>query len=54
VFKRVKRRHKMGWRIPQIWHDRSCINKSTTDDFNKGAAEEATKLVSEFFNSTLK
>ena len=54
VFKRVKRRHKMGWRIPQIWHDRSCINKSTTDDFNKDAAEEATKLVSEFFNSTLK
>jgi len=54
VFKRVKRRHKMGWRIPQIWHDRSCINKSTTDAFNKDAAEEATKLVTEFFNSTLK
>ena len=54
VFKRVKMRHKRGWRIPQIWHDRSCINKSTTDDFNKDAAEEATKLVSEFFNSTLK
>ena len=54
VFKRVKMRHKMGYRIPTIWHDRSCINKSTTMAYNKDAAEEATKLVSEFFNSTLK
>ena len=54
VFKRVKMRHKMGYRIPTIWHDRSCINKSTTMAYNKDAAEEATKLITEFFNSTLK
>jgi len=48
VFKRVKRRHKMGWRIPQIWHDRSCINKSTTDDFNKDAAIEAEKIIKKY------
>ena len=54
VFKRVKRRHKMGWRIPQIWHDRSCINKSTTDEFNKDAAIEAEKNIKDFFTTTFK
>ena len=54
VFKRVKRRHKMGWRIPQIWHDRSCINKSTTDAFNKDAAIEAEKNIKNFFTTTFK
>ena len=54
VFKRVKRRHKMGWRIPQIWHDRSCINKSTTDAFNKDAAIEAEKNIKDFFTTTFK
>ena len=34
--------------------DKSCISKSTTMAYNKDAAEEATKLISEFFNSTLK
>ena len=54
VFKRVKRRHKMGWRIPQIWHDRSCINKSTTDEFNKDAAIEAEKIIKDFFTTIFK
>ena len=54
IFKRVRMRHKMGWRIPQIWHDRSCISKSTKMEYNKDASEEATRLVKEFFNSTLK
>ena len=44
----------MGWRIPQIWHDRSCINKSTTDEFNKDAAIEAEKLIKDFFTTTFK
>ena len=46
-------RHKMGWRIPQIWHDRSCISKSTTLEYNKDASEEATKLVKDFFTTIL-
>jgi len=54
VFKRLKRRHKMGWRIPQIWHDRSCINKSTTDAFNKDAAIEAEKNIKDFFTTIFK
>jgi len=54
VFKRVKMRHKRGWRIPQIWHDRSCINKSTTDAFNKDAAIEAEKNIKNFFTTTFK
>ena len=49
IFKRVRMRHKMGWRIPQIWHDRSCISKSTQMEYNKDASEEATRLVKEFF-----
>ena len=54
VFKRLKGRHKSGWRIAQFQFDKSCVSKSTTIAYNKGAAEEATKLISEFFNSTLK
>ena len=54
VFKRLKGRHKSGWRIAQFQFDKSCVSKSTTIAYNKEAAEEATKLISEFFNSTLK
>ena len=53
IFKRVKMRHKFGWRIPQIWHDRSCISKSNTLAYNKKSSDEAKKLVSEFFDSKL-
>ena len=53
-FKRLKGRHKSGWRIAQFQFDKSCVSKSTTIAYNKDAAEEATKLISEFFNSTLK
>ena len=53
-FKRIKGRHKSGWRVAQIQFDKSCISNSTTMAYNKDAAEEATKLISEFFNSTLK
>jgi dienelactone hydrolase len=54
VFKRLKGRHKSGWRIAQFQFDKSCVSKSTTIAYNKDAAEEATKLISEFFNFTLK
>ena len=53
-FKRLKGRHKSGWRIAEFQFDKSWVSKSTTIAYNKDAAEEATKLISEFFNSTLK
>jgi hypothetical protein len=45
--------HKFGWRFPQIEFDRSCIIKYQTIAYNKEAAEEATKLVKDFFSKTL-
>ena len=54
IFKRVKRRHKSGWRLPQVVYDNSCINNSTTNEYNEASRDEAEKLVAEFFNSTLK
>ena len=51
-FKRLKGRHKSGWRVAQIQFDKSCISKSTTMAYNKDAAEEATKLIKDFFVST--
>ena len=54
VFKRVKMRHKFGWRLPQIQFDKSCISKSNTMAYNKDAAEDATRLVKDFFTTTLK
>jgi len=54
IFKRVKMRHKMGWRLPQIVYDKSCANNSTTNEYNQTSRDEAEKLVAEFFNSTLK
>ena len=54
VFKRLKGRHKSGWRIAQFQFDKSCVSKSTTIAYNKGAAEEATRLIKDFFISTFK
>ena len=53
IFKRVKMRHKMGWRIPQFQYDRTCVSKSNILAYNKVASEENEKLVREFFSSTL-
>ncbi len=52
-FKRINLPHRFGWRFPQIEFDRSCISKSQTNAYNKEAAEEATRLVKEFFTATL-
>jgi len=54
VFKRLKGRHKSGWRIAQFQFDKSCVSKSTTIEYNKDAAEEATKLIKDFFTATFK
>ncbi len=53
IFKRINLPHKFGWRFPQIEFDRSCIIKYQTIAYNKEAAEEATRLVKEFFTNTL-
>ena len=53
-FKRLKGRHKSGWRVAQIQFDKSCISKSTTMAYNKDAAEEATKIIKDFLISTFK
>ena len=53
IFKRVKMRHKYGWRLPQVVYDKSCVNNSTTNQYNKTSKEEAEKLVKEFFTTTL-
>jgi len=46
-------KHKMGWRLPQFQHDKSCIGKSQTIKYNKIASQENEKLVREFFTTTL-
>jgi dienelactone hydrolase len=53
VFRYINMRHKVGWRLPQFQFDKSCVSKSTTMEYNKEAAEEATKLVKDFFSKTL-
>jgi len=53
IFKRVKMRHKIGWRLPQVVYDKSCTNKSTTNEYNEASRDEAKKLVREFFTATL-
>ncbi len=53
IFKRLKMRHKMGWRLPQFQYDKSCVSKSQTIKYNKTASQENEKLVREFFTSTL-
>jgi len=53
IFKRVKMRHKMGWRLPSLVYDKSCVNKSTTNEYNESSRDEAERLVKEFFTATL-
>jgi len=53
IFKYFNMRHKLGWRLPQIYHDKSCVSKSNTLVYNKESSAEAEKLVREFFTSTL-
>ena len=54
AFKYFNMRHKFGWRLPQFQYDKSCVSKSQTLAYNKKAAEEATKLIKDFFISTFK
>jgi len=54
VFKRLKGRHKSGWRIAQFQFDKSCVSKSTTMAYNKSSSEEATRLIKDFITTTFK
>ena len=46
-------RHKMGWRLPQFQHDKSCVSKSQTIKYNKVASEENEKACKSNFSPTL-
>ena len=55
LFKWVKKGNKYGYVNPFIIFDKkSCITKTSTLAYNKEASEEATKLIKEFFTTTLK
>ena len=54
VFKYIKSGNKAGFNDPYVVFDKSCITKSATLEYNKDAAEEATKLIKEFFTNTFK
>ena len=54
LFKWLKKSNKYGFADPFIVFDKkSCVTKTSTMGYNKEAAEEATKLVKEFFTETL-
>ena len=53
LFKWLKKGTKRGFSSPQFQFDKSCKSKSQTVAYNKEPAEEATKLVKEFFTNTL-
>jgi len=54
LFKWLKKSNKYGFADPFIMFDKkSCVTKTSTMGYNKEAAEEATKLVKEFFTETL-
>jgi len=54
LFKYTKSGNKHGYTNPFILFDDSCITRSSTLAYNKDAAEEAAKLIKDFFISTFK
>ena len=54
LFKYVKGGNKRGYNNPFVIFDDSCTTRSSTLAYNKAAAEEATKLIKDFFISTFK
>ena len=54
LFKWIKKGTKFGYVSPTIIFDRSCVTKVGTNKYNKEAAKKVTRLVKEFFTTTLK
>ena len=54
LFKYTKSGNKHGYTNPFILFDDSCITRSSTLAYNKDAAEEAAKLIKDFFITTFK
>jgi len=54
LFKYTKSGNKHGYTNPFVIFDDSCITRSSTLAYNKDAAEEAAKLIKDFFISTFK
>jgi len=53
VFRNLNGRHKLGWRVPRVLFDKSCVRKYQILAHNKDSSAEAEKLVREFFTETL-
>ena len=54
LFKYTKSGNKHGYTNPFVIFDDSCITRSSTLAYNKDAAEEAAKLIKDFFITTFK
>ncbi len=55
LFKWIKKGNKRGFFDPFIVFDeKSCVTKTSTNAYNKEAAEEATKLIKDFLITTFK
>ena len=54
LFKYSKGGNKRGYVSPTIIFDRSCITKVGTNKYDEEAAKKVTRLVKEFFTTTLK
>ena len=54
LFKYAKGGNKRGYANPTIIFDKSCVTKVGTNKYNKEAAKKVTRLVKEFFTTTLK
>jgi len=52
LFKYMKSGNKRGYNNPFVIFDESCVSNSTTVAYDKNAANEATKLVKDFFIRT--
>ena len=54
LFKWIKNGTKFGYVSPTIIFDRSCVTKVGTNKYDEEAAKKVTRLVKEFFTTTLK
>ena len=54
LFKWHRKGNKFGYTNALILFDKSCESKSNTLAYNKDAAEEAAKLIKDFFITTFK
>ena len=54
LFKYAKGGNKRGYANPTIIFDKSCVTKAGTNKYDEAASKKVTRLVKEFFTTTLK